>query len=235
MFPCCCKCFTKTSADAERQPLSARTIGPYSKAAYGTDSLETARDTTVKKGKVNAKLVGVPDIDHLFTDIGDTFNKQHQHCLEISEYIRQVNESYKCPPNSSFSVCLQKIKEKHRDLEINVQMQGYSFMLEVQPEGAHEKLLHTQQQIKNLSLATKSVLAAGTTLQEMINYVLQKEEELTDRVKKMDLAYQDKVRVESNLKENLQEVRRTKQLSVQYRETANQVLAEMAQLADITI
>nr|XP_015213630.1 PREDICTED: uncharacterized protein LOC107078710 isoform X2 [Lepisosteus oculatus] len=221
---CCCSCPAQAENPAERQPLlqpqSARQFRPE---RHGE-----------KCGRCVVKLVGVPELDRSFVDIADTFNRQQEGHQAMTQSVRQLKSSAGGGPGSSLSDCLEQMKKEHGACNISIQMKGYDFSLVVQPDATSAKLLEAQEQVRRASQGSKSVAAAGTKLQEMISSVLQGEALLSRRVKEASQTYQEQVRVEANLRDNLLEVRRARELSAQYRKEAGALLNEVAQLAGIT-
>lgn len=65
----------------------------------------------------------------------------------------------------------------------------------------------------------------------MICSMLQSQNELEERIKTANPEYLDQVRLESNLRENMQKLSLAKELSEQYDGAARSVLREMAKLA----
>lgn len=114
-------------------------------------------------------------------------------------------------------------------------MEGYSFSLIVKEKKVPDKLKQVQQQVGELSRSTQCVLARKTLLQEMICLVLQSQTQLEERIKTVNLEYLDQVRLEGNLRENIQKISLAKELSEQYNEAARNVLREMAQLAGLML
>lgn len=114
-------------------------------------------------------------------------------------------------------------------------MEGYSFSLIVKEKKVPDKLKQVQQQVGELSRSTQCVLARKTLLQEMIFLVLQSQTQLEERIKTVNLEYLDQVRLEGNLRENIQKISLAKELSEQYNEAARNVLREMAQLAGLML
>lgn len=118
---------------------------------------------------------------------------------------------------------------------MQVRVEGYSFSLIVEENKLPEKLQQVQQQVGELSRSTKSVLARNTRLQEMIRSMLQSQAELEERIKTANPEYLDQVRLEGNLRENIQKISLAKELSEQYDEAARSVVREMAQLAGLVL
>ena len=114
-------------------------------------------------------------------------------------------------------------------------MEGYSFSLIVKEKEVPEKLKQVQQQVGELSCSTKRVLDRKTILQEMICSMLQSQTQLEERIKTANPEYLDQIRLEGNLRENIQKISLAKELSEQYDEAARSVLREMAQLAGLML
>lgn len=113
-------------------------------------------------------------------------------------------------------------------------MKGYDFSLAVVPnDEVPGKLRNTQDNIRVLSQTSKAIVSAGTKLQEMIGWLTKSEEQLANRVLKEAPAYQEQLRLEDNLKENLQECRRVRDQSAAYREEAGKIHNEAALLSGV--
>lgn len=107
-------------------------------------------------------------------------------------------------------------------------MEGYRFWLAAREKDVPEKLKWAQQQVGELNRATLGVISMETKLREMIHSVVQSQEKLMEKVKVANLEYLDLIRLEGNLRENIQEVCLAEQFSKQYAEEANSVLREMS-------
>lgn len=116
---------------------------------------------------------------------------------------------------------------------MQVHVEGYSFFLLVKDKKVPDKLKQAQQQVGELSRSTKCVLARKTRLQEMILSLLQSQAQLEERIKTSNPEYLDQVRLEGNLRENIEKISLAKELSEQYDEAARSILREMAQLAGL--
>lgn len=66
-------------------------------------------------GKLVIKRVSVPDLDERFSDMAETFNKQHEHYEAMVRRIKNVRQIYGCNNNSSLALteCVMKIREEH--------------------------------------------------------------------------------------------------------------------------
>lgn len=114
-------------------------------------------------------------------------------------------------------------------------MEGYRFWLTVREKEFPEKLSQAEQQVQELDRATKGVISTKTKLQEMISCVLQSQDKMVEKVKVANIEYLDFIRLEGNLRENLEKMRLAKQLSKQYVEEANNVLREMSKSVSLSI
>lgn len=127
--------------------------------------------------------------------------------------------------------CVMLIVDTH---QVTFQMKGYDFSLAVVPnDKVPSKLRSSQDSIRGLCQASKSIVAAGTKLQEMIDWLTKAEEQLANQVLKEAPAYQEQLRLEDNLKENLQECRRAREQSAAYREEAGKIHSEAALLSGV--
>ncbi|XP_039181414.1 uncharacterized protein LOC120300017 isoform X2 [Crotalus tigris] len=179
------------------------------------------------------KRVNVPELDALFNSIAETFNKQQDHCLSLQEAIQTLRNSYDCSPTSSLSVCIEKILQEHSAYNVQVCMEGYRFWLEVGMEEVPKKLKQTQQQVGKLNFATKGIVS--TTIEEMISSVHLCQDSLMEKVKDSSPEYLDWIRLESNLKENIENINQAQKYSEEYKEEANYVLMSMAKSANLTL
>ncbi|KAH0629333.1 hypothetical protein JD844_011328 [Phrynosoma platyrhinos] len=174
------------------------------------------------------KRVNVPEIDTLFTNIAETFNKQQRDFLALWEAIRGLKKAYSCSPASYLSVCMEKIQQEHSDCSVQVHMEGYRFGLDVREKEVPEKLKQAQQQVGKLNHATIGIISSHTKLQEMIHSVLQSQDKLREKVKVTNSEHLDWIRLDGNLTENIEKIRLAEQFSKQYKEEANGVLREMS-------
>lgn len=181
------------------------------------------------------KLVNVDAIDTLFSDIANTFNKQHDDHSAMKKAAQKLKQVSGCPPTASLRACIETVQQEHGAYKVQVHVEGYSFSLIVKEKEMPDKLKQVQQQVGELSRSTKCVLARKTILQEMICSVLQRQAQLEERIKTTNPEYLDQVRLEGNLRENIQKLSLAKQLSEQYDEAARSVLREMAQLAGLVL
>ncbi|XP_028820289.1 uncharacterized protein LOC114770486 [Denticeps clupeoides] len=223
---CCCPQGPADPGERERllqnTPESARQFRPSANDGHG------------RTGRFTARHVGVAELDQRFEDAAETFNLQQGHHEAMTEHLNALRDSYNCPRDASLSECIRRIKDEHNASNVILYMRGYEFSLVVGSGGeVPVKLKAAQERVKALCQATKAVVAAGTKLQQMIGWLLQSEHQLTRQVLDVAPAYQEKRRLEDNLKENLQESRRANEHSSRYREEAGKLLNEAALLSGV--
>lgn len=122
---------------------------------------------------------------------------------------------------------------------VSLKIQGYDFSLNVVPvrsEGEREEqppphLRLAQDELKATSESAKATISKGTTLQELIGWLLRSKDQMADQVKGAAATYQEQGRLNENLKENMMEVRRAKELSLGYKQQAGEVFTEAAHIA----
>ncbi|KAF7236412.1 Mitotic chromosome and X-chromosome-associated protein mix-1 [Varanus komodoensis] len=215
-----------------REPLNSQ---HPRKACQDTRSRKSHATDFSKDKALIVKRVNVPEIDTLFANIAEAFNKQQGDCLALQEAIQGLKETYCCSPASSLSVCLEKIQQEHSACNVQVHMEGYKFWLSSRENEVPEKLEWVQKQVEELNRTTKGVIRMGTKLQEMICLVLQSQDKLAEKVKLKNPEYLDSIRLEGNLRENIEKTCLAKQFSKQYMEEANSVLTEMSKSASLTL
>ncbi|XP_051526972.1 uncharacterized protein si:ch73-345f18.3 [Myxocyprinus asiaticus] len=220
-------CQSSSDAEAERAPL------------LHTESVRSprsaAKDTAQRTGRFTARHVGVPDLNQRFMDVAETFNKQQENYNKMKENLQTIAIWYNCQTNDSLSQCLKKIKEEHDQHHISLEVKGYDFLLVVRSEAKiPEKLKRTQENMGELSKAAKAVMSVGTKLHEMIDSLLKAEENMTEQIEDAESQHQERKRLEDNLKENLRQAKRAKELSPKYRNEAGELLKEVALLSGIT-
>ncbi|XP_042566683.1 uncharacterized protein si:ch73-345f18.3 isoform X2 [Clupea harengus] len=162
------------------------------------------------------------------------FNLQQGHHEAMRECLSTLRDRYHCSHGDGLSECLKRIKEEHGTHQITFHMKGYDFSLAVVPnDEVPTKLCSSQDRIRGLCQACKAIVAAGTKLQEMIGWLTKAEERLANQVLEVAPAYQEQRRLEDNLRENLQECHRARELSSAYREEAGKLLNEAALLSGV--
>ncbi|XP_048059604.1 uncharacterized protein si:ch73-345f18.3 isoform X3 [Megalobrama amblycephala] len=236
---CCCSC---PSGDDEREPLLQSNRKTRTESGPAVNEIQSARtshpanaDAVKKTDRFEARRVGVSDLDERFSDVAETYNKQHEDYETMKNKLQTVANRYKCPTNDSLSQCLKKIKEEHANCHISLEVKGYDFTLMVRSEAEiPNDLKRTQENITELSKAAKAVISVATKLQEMIDWLLKAEDTMTKQVEAAESRHQERKRLVDNLKENLREVRRAKEKSPKYRKEAGNLLNEAAVLSGIT-
>ncbi|XP_076866025.1 uncharacterized protein LOC143517422 isoform X2 [Brachyhypopomus gauderio] len=208
----------------ESQAVSARQVHPSSRAVNHP------------VGKIVARHVGVRDVDQCFADITETFNEQHERYQCMKDKLGTLMLRYVRAPDGSLSECLDKIKAEHDTHRVQLQVKGCYFSLVVTPaDDVPDKLKLTQEDVVELSRTTTAVDSSYTKLQPMIDSYLKDREGLTARVGEAAQTHQERQRLQGNLRANLQEARRAKELSSRYREEARKLLSEAALLSGATL
>ncbi|KAM8767488.1 uncharacterized protein AB9X84_006332 [Acanthopagrus schlegelii] len=245
----CCGCFSGENSDTERQPL----LQPRPSDLDGAGSARQTRPAhseaqTVKRiGRLVMRRICVPELDQRFCDMAETFNEQQARYESMVRHIRNLRQIYGCNHNDSFALaeCLGRIREEHETkYRISLKIKGYDFSLEVVPVGfggeSEEEpmpplLRLAQDELKGTSESAKATISKGTTLQEMIGWLLRSKEPMTEQVKGAATTYQERGRLIENLEENMKEARRAKELSLGYRQQAGAVLTEAAEIAGASL
>lgn len=86
-------------------------------------------------------------------------------------------------------------------------------------------------ELKGASESLKATISKGTALQEMIGWLLRSRDPMAEHVRRAAATYQEQGRLSENLEENMNEARRAKDLSLEYRKQAGEVLTEVAHIA----
>ncbi|XP_073319667.1 uncharacterized protein [Pagrus major] len=193
------------------------------------------------------RRVCVPELDQRFCDMAETFNEQQHRYEAMVRHIRNLRQIYGCNHNNSLALaeCLGRIREEHEaKYRISLKIKGYDFSLNVVPvgfEGESEEeplpphLRLAQDDLKGTSESAKATISKGTTLQEMIGWLLRSKDPMAEQVNGAAATYQEQGRLNENLEENIKEVRRAKELSLGYRQQAGEVLTEAAQIAGASL
>lgn len=243
-FLCCC-CFSDDNYSSERQPL----LRPRPTEDNGAESARQTRPAhsdaqTIKRiGRLVIRRVCVPELDQRFSDMAETFNEQQERYESMVQHIRNLQRSCNCIRNDTLGLaeCVGKIRDENEAIyRVSLQMKGYDFSLSVVPVGSEvkseEKLLplhlqRAQNELKGTSENAKATISKGTTLQELIGWLLRSQDQMAEQVKGAGETYQEQGRLNENLEENIREVRRAKELSQSYRQQAGEVLTEAAEIA----
>ncbi|XP_056335843.1 uncharacterized protein si:ch73-345f18.3 [Danio aesculapii] len=226
-------CFSSPNEDGESEPLLRTSSKTLSESARPLRP--TTNDVVQKKGRYLARHVGIDDLDERFRDVAETFNKQQEDYETMKDTLENLANHYKCPPDVSLSQCLKKIKQEHNLQHISLEVKGYDFSLTVRSDTEISgKLKRTQESIAEMSKAAKAVISVATKLQEMMVWLLKAEESMIQQVEAAESRHQERKRLLDNLKKNLVETQRAKELSPKYRKEAGNLLNEAAVLSGIT-
>ncbi|KAM9738163.1 uncharacterized protein ACNS7B_013597 [Menidia menidia] len=242
----CCCCFSSDSSNNERQPLlPPRPSSEVGEAGSARQHRPAYSNVQAGKriGKLTMRRVNVPELDRRFTDTAETFNEQQDRYEAMLRHVRNLQQSCDCvgANDLDFAECVRKIREEQEAAyRISLKTKGYDFSLTVVPVGSGSKdekeqlpapLRQAQNEVKGISESSKATISKGTTLQELIGWLLRSQSEMAEQVKGAAETYQEQGRLIENLEENLREVRRAKELSQGYRQHAGSVLTEAAQIA----
>ncbi|KAI4818080.1 hypothetical protein KUCAC02_011445 [Chaenocephalus aceratus] len=206
-FLCCC--FSSGDSADERQPLLHPGPSDLNEAGSARQSRSAHSDAqTVKRiGRLVMRRVCVPELDQRFSDMAETFNEQHERYEAMVRNIRNLRQSYSCNHNDTLALtkCVGMIRDEHKAKYKN--------------------------EVKGISASAKATISKGTTLQELIGWLLRSKDQMAEQVKGAAATYQEHGRLSENLEENLKEVRRAKEFALGYRQRAGEVFTEAAQIA----
>ncbi|XP_061839236.1 uncharacterized protein [Nerophis lumbriciformis] len=239
MLRCLCGCCL--SKENERQPL----LQPRPPQPNGAESARKTRaatsepQATKQTGRLVMRRVCVPDLDLRFSDLAETFNELQGRYESMIGHIGNLQKNCGCTLNDvNISHCVGKICEEHRDkYTVSLTMKGYDFYLSAASRGGNNELSVcravrlAQEEVKCLSENTKAAISKGTTLQELIGWLLRSKVQMAEQVKKVAGTYQERGRLIENLEENMKEVSRAKELLLKYRHDAGEVLSQAAHIA----
>ncbi|XP_076005891.1 uncharacterized protein LOC143000455 isoform X2 [Genypterus blacodes] len=245
-FLCCCCSFSDNTAD-ERRPLlqPSPSESASAESVRQTWTAQSGAEAVGRRGRLVMRRVGVSELDQRLYDVAETFNEQHGSYEAMVQHFSDLRQSCGCSPDGTlaFAECVRKIREEHHaEYRVSLQMKGYGFTLSVVPlESGTEtdenplprRLQLAQEELKAASQSVKATISVGTKLQEMIGWLLRSEERMAEQVKEATGTYQEQRRLDENLKENMKEVRRAKELSLTYRQQAGEVFTEAATIAGV--
>ncbi|XP_040293708.1 uncharacterized protein LOC121005189 [Bufo bufo] len=202
---------------------------PFSKTAQVPKQVKV-----LKKGeKIVLKYVNVKEYDERFDEIAELYNNQMENYMTMKKSLFELNEVNN---SSNLTDCMEKIKKKYNNYDIQIQMKGYNFTLLVKPtEDIPDNLQESQELMKELSRATKVLISSQTKLGGMVFSMDQIQEEIDKKIKEVNTGYLDQKRLVENLKENMKNIDIVKQWSMEYEEEASEVLKEIAHIAGVTI
>ncbi|XP_045914225.1 uncharacterized protein si:ch73-345f18.3 isoform X1 [Micropterus dolomieu] len=243
-FLCCC-CFSGENSGNERQPLLHP--GPFDLNSAGSARQNRPAHSNVhtvkRKGRLVMRRVCVPELDQRFSDMAEAFNEQQERYEAMVRHIRNLRQTYGCNHDDSLALaeCLGTIRDEHEaQYRVSLKIKGYDFSLNVVPVGSQGEseeeplpphLQLAQDEVKGTSESAKATISKGTTLQELIGWLLRSKGQMAEQVKEVAATYQEQGRLTQNLEENIKEVKRAKDLSMRYRHQAGEVLTEVAQIA----
>ncbi|KAM7384142.1 hypothetical protein PAMA_011473 [Pampus argenteus] len=198
-------------------------------------------------GRLVMRRVCVPELDQMFSDIAETFNVQQQHYESMARHICNLQQHCNCTHNDNLAIseCVRMIREEHMaKYMVSLKMKGYDFSLCVVPVGSKgeseeeplsPRLRLAQDELKGMSESAKATMSKGTALQELIGWLLRSKDQMAEQVKMAAATYQEQGRLNKNLEENMKEVRRAKELSLKYRQQAEEVFTEAAQITGTSL
>lgn len=119
-----------------------------------------------------------------------------------------------------------------------MRLNGYDFSLCVVPvrtvcenESVPYSLQRAIDGVQDISENAKATISKGTALQELVGWLLRSKDQMAAQVEGAAETFQEQGRLTENLKENMNEVLRAKQLSMEYRQKAGQLFIEAADIA----
>ncbi|XP_034017412.1 uncharacterized protein si:ch73-345f18.3 [Thalassophryne amazonica] len=244
MSSLCCCCFSSENS-GEVQPLlqpkpSELSVG---ESARQTRPARSDAPTVTRRGRLAMRRVGVSGLDQRFSDVAEVFNRQQEHYEAMLQHIAKLVQSYACTCDDTLTVAevLGKIKEEHgAEYRISLQRKGCGFYLcavplraelEIQEKQLPPRLLLAQEELKGAYENAKATMSEGTKINLLTGWLLSGDELMAEQVKGGAGSYQEQQRLDDNLKDNMKETRRAKEMSVLYKKRAGDVLSEAEQIA----
>ncbi|XP_063817215.1 uncharacterized protein LOC135056233 [Pseudophryne corroboree] len=216
----CCGCCVEASKE-EQEPLSSG-----SRIQKQVIVLEKGNKLVVKK-------VNVAIHDEKFSEIAELYNKQVDYYVTMKDCLSQLKNGN---TSAGLASCIETLKTKHNNYDIQIQMEGYNFSLEIKAaKDIPDDLKNAQEVMTRLSQATKLLLGTQTRLGGMIFSLSQEKNKMANDIQEVNTGYLDQIRLVGNLEENIQNIDKAKQLSKEYEEEANKVFMEIAEIAGVTI
>ncbi|CAK6949567.1 uncharacterized protein si:ch73-345f18.3 [Scomber scombrus] len=222
---CCCCFLNETSGDERRPLLQPRPPEPnVAESARQTRPACNDAQTVRRIGRLVMRRVCVPELDQRFCDMAETFNEQQQHYESMAQHIYNLRQSCNCTHDDKLAIseCVGMIRDQHIPLGSEC---------DSEEELMSSRLQSAQDELKGTSESAKATISKGTTLQELIGWLLRSKDQMAEQVKGVAATYQEQGRLNENLEENMKEVRRAKELSLKYRQQAGEVFTEAAQIA----
>ncbi|XP_077599110.1 uncharacterized protein LOC144214531 [Stigmatopora nigra] len=249
MLRCFCSCcFPKEHCANERQPLlSCQSNPPQPSGPESARRTRPLNNDVEPTGRLVMKRVCVRELDLRFSDVAETFNELQERYEAMVRHIGNLQKNCGLAHNDRLliSESIGKIRKEHgENYVVSLKMKGYDFSLSVVPVnpnpedntfGLPPALKLAQENVKCASENTKATISKGTTLQEMIDWLLRSKVKIAERVEKVAETYQEKGRLDENLEKNMKQVRKAKELSMKYRELAGEVLTEAALIAGVPL
>lgn len=202
---------------------------PFSKTAQVPKQVKV-----LEKGKrLVVKNVNVKEYDDKFVEIAELYNNQVENYMTMKKCLSELNE---LNHSANLTGCMEKIKEKYRNYDVQIQMKGYNFTLLVKgTEDIPDNLQDSQELMKELSRATKVLIGSQTKLGGIVFSVSQIQDEMATQIKEVNTGYLDQIRLVENLEENMKNIEKATVLSKEYEEEASEVLMEVAHIAGVTV
>lgn len=150
--------------------------------------------------------------------------------MPVSDFCFFLSSLFSPLPEAKYRISL---KIKGYDFSLDVVPVGFGGGSEEEPMPPHLRL--AQDELKGTSESAKATISKGTTLQEMIGWLLRSKDPMAEQVKGAAATYQERGRLNENLEENMKEARRAKELSLGYRQQAGAVLTEAAEIAGASL
>ncbi|KAK7898679.1 hypothetical protein WMY93_019532 [Mugilogobius chulae] len=159
---------------------------------------------------------------------------------ENSDHERQPLLGARREQNEATSARQTLSAQSESNYRIYMTLKGYDFFLTVchanseDQNNAEPLPYHLQRAIdefKDISDSAKATIAKGTTLQELVGWLIRSRDHMAEQVKGAAGTFQEQGRLSENLKENMNEVARAKELSMEYRQKAGKIFIEAADIA----
>ncbi|KAM9386047.1 uncharacterized protein KZ484_007605 [Pholidichthys leucotaenia] len=195
-------------------------------------------------GRLMMRRLCVPVWDQRFTVIAEAFNEQQQSYDDMIKHIGNLQQSCNCTLDDplAFSECLAKIRDEHAStFKMSLKMNGFDFSLCLEPvhsvdvsegESLPQRLQKVQNEIKLTSESAKSTISKFNILQQLTEWLPDRQDQVLKEVKQAAENYQEQGRLKENLDENIKEVKRANKLSRKYKEEACKVQTEAGKIVD---
>ncbi|CAK6949569.1 uncharacterized protein si:ch73-345f18.3 [Scomber scombrus] len=201
---CCCCFLNETSGDERRPLLQPRPPEPnVAESARQTRPACNDAQTVRRIGRLVMRRVCVPELDQRFCDMAETFNEQQQHYESMAQHIYNLRQSCNCTHDDKLAIseCVGMIRDQHKaKYRVSLKIKGYDFSLCVVPLGSEcdseeelmsSRLQSAQDELKGTSESAKATISKGTTLQELIGWLLRSKDQMAEQVKGVAATYQE--------------------------------------------